>query len=390
MSNAINGEHRMQAWSGMTSLFIGILCSTSVSWNCEAAIIHVSKDGSDGDGLTWTTAAKTISGGIDLAQASDEIWIRSGTYEEDVLIKMPLTVYGGFEGSESNEEVAHRNPYIFPTIIQKAGIGIRTYPPNSATQITIDGLIIQDCFTGIEYKGTGAIANCIIRRNTCHECFGYSIGLQVQGSVIIENCEITQNINPPESPYPGAGIRGLGNLTILNSTIADNYHGNHTDGIAFGPGVLLIRNCIVRDAVSDLLFPPEEVSIYVDHSNILGTFTGEGNIDEDPRFKPGSYHLAVDSPCIDSGTSGPDLDLGFRPRPVDIPGVGREGEGAFDMGAYEFQLDEIPTPTPTLSPTLTPTVTPTPIESDLNRDGRVDSLDLLIFKREWGKEVPVR
>ncbi|HQL63903.1 MAG TPA: hypothetical protein PLQ35_16625 [bacterium] len=46
-----------------------------------------------------------------------------------------------------------------------------------------------------------------------------------------------------------------------------------------------------------------------------------------------------------------------------------------------------PTPSPTLSPTDTPTPigtpTPAPIRADLNRDGRVDFKDLLLFQQDW-------
>jgi len=48
---------------------------------------------------------------------------------------------------------------------------------------------------------------------------------------------------------------------------------------------------------------------------------------------------------------------------VDVIGVGREGDTAYDMGAYEFQL---------------------PV-SDINHAGKVNSRDLILFQGEWMK-----
>ncbi|MCA9432047.1 MAG: hypothetical protein KC940_16160, partial [Candidatus Omnitrophica bacterium] len=93
----------------------------------------------------------------------------------------------------------------------------------------------------------------------------------------------------------------------------------------------------------------------------------EGNIDADPLFvdpKNGDYRLRYGSPCIDAGAET-DLmtDLDGNPRPVDIIGLGCDGPDTFDMGAYEFQ-----------SP-----------RSDLNGDGYVNHLDLMILQQDWGK-----
>jgi hypothetical protein len=50
-------------------------------------------------------------------------------------------------------------------------------------------------------------------------------------------------------------------------------------------------------------------------------------------------------------------------RPVDVAGIGREGTGTFDMGAYEFQN----------------------LRGDLHLDGLLDPLDLFVFSRDWMK-----
>jgi hypothetical protein len=106
-------------------------------------------------------------------------------------------------------------------------------------------------------------------------------------------------------------------------------------------------------------------------SNISGGWPGDGNIDEDPLFidpDNGNYRLQHNSPSVDSAsTSGPSEDLDGNPRPRDVGGIGRDGPNAFDMGAYEVQ---------------------TPFANsgaDVNGDGRVDAIDLLMWMGDWMK-----
>ncbi|MCA9428642.1 MAG: hypothetical protein KC994_26425 [Candidatus Omnitrophica bacterium] len=105
----------------------------------------------------------------------------------------------------------------------------------------------------------------------------------------------------------------------------------------------------------------------ITHSIVKGGHPGEGNLDLDPLFldpENGNFHLSPDSPAIDSATSTSlEFDLDGNRRPVDVIGVGHDGDSAFDIGCYEFQL----------------------MRSDLNSDGRVDEMDLMILQRNWTK-----
>jgi hypothetical protein len=107
-----------------------------------------------------------------------------------------------------------------------------------------------------------------------------------------------------------------------------------------------------------------------------GGYPGEGNISDHPLFVDaanGDFHLLPDSPCSDSAsTTGRSNDLDGNPRPVDIPGVGREGDGAFDMGCYEFQAPVVP------APTMKP-------RSDIKQNGMVDAEDLMMLLEDWKK-----
>jgi len=116
---------------------------------------------------------------------------------------------------------------------------------------------------------------------------------------------------------------------------------------------------------------------------------GPGNIDVDPLFVdpghwddagtpddtsddvfiPGDYHLLPGSPCIDAGTNDvdnpdtpetetlPDTDIAGIPRVIDGD---LDGVATVDIGAYEY------------------------LPGDLNHDGKVNVLDLLLVRNSLG------
>jgi hypothetical protein len=88
--------------------------------------------------------------------------------------------------------------------------------------------------------------------------------------------------------------------------------------------------------------------------------TGNSICGQDPlfvnyaRFVSWDVHLQDGSPAIDAGDPAlasifnlpsPFVDIDGTSRPQDIPGVGTEGPGAYDIGAYEF-VEGIPALSP--------------------------------------------
>jgi hypothetical protein len=161
--------------------------------------------------------------------------------------------------------------------------------------------------------------------------------------------------------------------TIVDTAIVENVAEAGDGGaVGFPPyGGASLSNCIVWANVPGSLSGTADVR----SSCIEGGWKGEGNIDADPLFvdpDQDDYRLSPGSPCIDAGDNFavPDeitLDLAGLPRFIDDPDTPDTGLGdppIVDMGAYEFPG----------SASL----------GDLNGDGVVDVLDLLILLSAWG------
>ncbi len=419
-----------------------------------AVTLFVSPDGTGTDGLTWQSAFPTIGESIVSSSTGDEIWIRSATYFENVLIQKPLTLLGGFSGIETLEQRELRDPERLISAIDGTRNGTSVVTVDS-TSATIEGLVVQN---GLASEGSGMkISNAlVILRNLAisrNGDLGNSIsggGIQIRNSTCeLERCTVDSNASGS-----GGGLSlAFSNLSLINTTLADNTarqggairvggqsivetrvciltgnaavykapvsgqigSGGQGGAIylnsAAGPITLKSSNsvfdrntlspigggsvffakgentvafehcaCIVgEDTVGFALFrnaslprlvnsivvgEPGEQSVpisageaFVEFSLIEGGYPGEGNITGDPKFvdiENGDYHLLRSSPCIDSGTdTGLITDFDGNPRPI----------GDYDMGAFEF-------------PTF---------RGDIDGDGRVDEMDLLIFQRDWGK-----
>jgi hypothetical protein len=91
-------------------------------------------------------------------------------------------------------------------------------------------------------------------------------------------------------------------------------------------------------------------NLTVSYCDVLGGYSGTGNIDADPLFvdaASGDLRLRACSPCVDAGNNAavpPEVttDLGGEPRFVDDANVGDTGAGTapiVDIGAYERQID---------------------------------------------------
>ena len=293
-----------------------------------------------------------------------------------------------------------------------------------------DGPIVSNEITSntVGYAGGGAFAcHGPIRGNTVTgnlvvDAYGTGGGLLLCHGVIEQNriacngggslggglseCLGTIRNNVVDSNQVGRDGGGLFSSRVSTPTaqIYNNvFYGNtahDTDGRGEGGGMyasnVTTHNNIIWGNESDDGLQVGGRGTTVSYSCIQDwTLGDEGNISADPLFvdaASGDFRLRPDSPCIDTGgfVDGVTDDYYGNPRPVDGDGLstGTTGDGSdYDMGAYEFG----PTPGAIagyLSGQTTPSA-PQKTSFDLNTDGKVDIVDMIIAVASQNGRPPV-
>ncbi len=190
---------------------------------------------------------------------------------------------------------------------------------------------------GMYSSGNPTIINCIFTENSAMGQEDYGGGMYSSGNPTIINCIFTGN-----SADYGGGLYTYGNPTITNCTFSGNTANSYGGGMYNSGGSPTITNCILWDNTASN--GPQIYnggSLTVGHSDIQGSWAGQGNINKDPRLTADGYHLRCwCSPCVDAGTNTPPGGL----PPEDIDGEDRtidgncDGEAIVDMGADEYYL----------------------------------------------------
>ena len=99
------------------SLFLLPLIVLSVNSWCGAVNKYVAI-GSDGDGLSWTTAKGSIKSTVESCQAGDTVFIASGTYNEYISIVDGVSILGGYNASTGERDIER-----FETILDGTDLG---------------------------------------------------------------------------------------------------------------------------------------------------------------------------------------------------------------------------------------------------------------------------
>ena len=220
---------------------------------------------------------------------------------------------------------------------------------------------------GIEVANAADVTmeDCIISGNDANGGGGVSC---VDSSLTMRRCIVTGNTalssGQFESVSGGLSIGGIGVVRLENCLVYGNRADRGDQIVTVSQEVpAIFQNCTVLSEEGQVRWtdlPPvfrstvlwgapnilfrtigSEGDPDVSYSCVEGEHAGTGNISDDPLFVDEAgkdFHLQVDSPCLDTAdTEGPSDDLDRKTRPLDVPGVGREGDDAFDMGVYEFQ-----------------------------------------------------
>lgn len=278
----------------------------------NAAVWYVTPAGAgERSGTSWSTACAGLQAGVDKASSGDEVWVMAGSYAGTggntgvVTLKSGVTLYGGFQGSETTRE--QRNWADNVTIIYGGDARRCVYTVSGGS---VDGFTMTGGKTTSSSTGGpggagmfgGTATNCVFTYNTC--------GLNGDGGGIYQgtaiNCVFTNNTSSDGG--------GLYKSTAMNCTVAYN-SSDRGGGLFEGMAI----NCIIWGNMGG-------------SSQCYGAIVTYSLVATEPGFiNPtlGDFRLRADSPCIDTGTSsGAPL--------TDLAGTVRPNGFGMDMGAYEY------------------------------------------------------
>ena len=146
------------------------------------------------------------------------------------------------------------------------------------------------------------------------------------GTASVVNCLVT---GMHSNAFEVAG----GTLAITNVTVV----GGDREPMLQKGGTLSVVNSILWDNASEtgVSFDVAGGTTEVSHSDMLGGFEGEGNLDTDPLLygptKKRAYHLRAGSPCAGKGDP-----TGWTAADTDLNGLPRLRNGKVDLGCYSF------------------------------------------------------
>lgn len=177
-----------------------------------SSTVYVAPGGLDtNDGFDWTTAKKTIQAGIAAASFGDEVWVSAGTYNQRVVLKDGVALYGGFQGNETSLDQRNFLANICKIDAQKAGSAV-TVPEGAGLATAIDGFTIAN--------GAGTPQGDTM----------YGGGIYaLNASVTVRNNVIASN-----RASQGAGIYCNGAIQLSGNTLQGNI------AVVFGGGALLL------------------------------------------------------------------------------------------------------------------------------------------------------
>ncbi|MBQ9368837.1 MAG: hypothetical protein IJT83_13735, partial [Victivallales bacterium] len=278
----------------------------------NAKRLHVSMSGDDSqDGLSWSTARRSVQSAINSSEAGDEVWVASGSYTatsiracdsaylyaSSFILKDGVSLFGGFKGDETTIEARPRDGDALWQFSHATILTVPSDAPGSvlfsdaavfehstlidgftlcggmALGVGVEGIgggavlpgkaIMQNCIVeanlardggGVATNGDAFIRQCLIRDNEVADegwggCGG---GVYCEGDgTRIENCLVVANGQERTVRY-GGGIHSVGNACIAFCTVVDNWALRSGSAIVLEGNGKLLSSIVWRNSGSAL------------------------------------------------------------------------------------------------------------------------------------------
>jgi predicted outer membrane repeat protein len=146
------------------------------------------------------------------------------------------------------------------------------------------------------------LSNCSFANN-CARSNGGVINSHIFSNVVMDSCLLYNN----SAGNAGGALYTIngGQVDISKSTLTENSAVSGAGVYASATNSVILRDCIVFYNWFEEIYPSNLDS--VTYCDVRGGYNGTGNVDYDPLFcdwLTNDYHLAVNSICLTSGSSG--------------------------------------------------------------------------------------
>ena len=315
----------------MKSIFVLLIFLIGLSSDIHPSIINIPED------------AKTIQGGIDLAQESDTLFVHPGIYHENINFK------GKAIFVTSLYSLLDDDKYISETIINgKEKCCVVTFENEEGRSSCLIGFTIQNGYD--DWSGGGiyceyaspTLKHLIIKNNEAGG--GGGVFCIDNSTPYLQNVLITNN-----KAEKGGGLMAMSNSqpVLVNVTIVDN-EADQGQGLICCGSQPFILNSIISDSICCAAWS-EKSTYVISHSNIAMGYQGliqyenldlnwlDGNLQADPGFVDVTnreYKLNDCSNCIDMGIT----DFVWMDEMIFSLEENEYNGSAPDMGAFEFRL----------------------------------------------------
>lgn len=202
---------------------IGADESDGTVWSVWPVIVRVAPNGDDAnDGSGWGTAKRSIQAAVDAAASvGGQVWVKAGTYGENIELRDGVYVYGGFSGWETS--LAQRDWRMNATIIDGGADGCVVRAERLGYRVSaIDGFTLRN---GKDLNGAGVLcdhASPVVMNNviTGNEASANGAGIYLANSAALVKNNVIRGNSAVQS---GGGLYAQhSSAEIVGNSIDDN------------------------------------------------------------------------------------------------------------------------------------------------------------------------